>query len=92
MEIPAPKNKTVIYLPLKVFIMYVCENCGYQSKKGEKQNSVIIKNRQAYYPFRKGANVYNEGGSSCKSNDEGGSGLEAVKEVKLCDKCAKKMT
>ena len=72
--------------------MYKCEECGYISKKGDKQNTVTTKRRQAYYPFRKNANVFSDDGSLCKSNDEGGSGFEIVKERKLCERCTKKFT
>lgn len=59
--------------------MFRCEKCGKVTKSGEKQTKKVVQTRTKTYYFE---DKYGD-----KKKKEG---HEIVKEINLCEKCAKK--
>lgn len=59
--------------------MFRCEKCGKTTRAGEKQTKKVIQTRRKEY-----YNVDKWG------NDKTSKGVEIVKEINLCEKCAEK--
>lgn len=59
--------------------MFKCELCGKITKAGEKQTKKIIKTRDKIYSYK-----------DKKGNEKESVGKEIVKEINICEECAKK--
>jgi hypothetical protein len=70
--------------------MYVCEVCGSVIVPGTPQTKIVVETRPVEYPvrekvhFRPGA----DGGKGKWIDDPGGSGIEIVRELRVCPSCA----
>lgn len=62
--------------------MFKCQQCGEQSKPGEKSFQKPVEFRPAIYPYRSRANRGVEG-----TDDPGGKGLQVKKELRVCGRC-----
>ncbi len=71
--------------------MYICENCNKESKPTDISYKIAIKTRKKIYSFRSDANRYKDDGKLKKSNDPGGSGLQIVTEITICNSCKDKL-
>ena len=57
--------------------MYRCQSCNQQSQPSQPAYYVVVETREKTYPPR-----YEHG-------DPGGKGIETVKELLVCEACAK---
>ena len=74
--------------------MFICESCGTQMESGIAPIRVVTHYREKIYPQRTTeAMVENEDTGYIKKatviTDRGGKGIETVKEINACAKCAK---
>lgn len=59
--------------------MFNCQRCGQTSAPGEPEQRVVAQTRAVDYPPRYDGN---------KLIDKGGRGLQIVREMSLCRRCA----
>jgi hypothetical protein len=64
---------------------FKCQNCGTSQEAGEKPHVTVVQQRNKVYPMREEGEGYDR-----VIVDQGGRGLETVKELSLCEKCADK--
>ncbi len=77
--------------------MFNCNVCGHTVPPGIKPILVVTERRPKTYPFRQGANRVakwkeEKQDRADSSNDFGGAGWEAAKELKVCQACSKKFS
>lgn len=71
--------------------MFICENCGKQVAEGVKATKVVILAESHVFPFRRHANTLYREGKVVHTNDNGGVGLQIVKELTVGPCCADKV-
>ena len=76
--------------------MFICENCKEQQDKGIAPIMCVTKQRRKVYPQRtQEMMVQDDDGKETYREtvviDKGGTGIETVKEIRCCEKCAKKV-
>lgn len=67
--------------------MFICTNCGQQTRSGEPATKVVLKTRERIYPERPWANRYVPSKGTWPA-DPGGKGTEIVEEGSFCPRCA----
>lgn len=72
--------------------MYRCEICHEVVPAKTKAQRVVVETRPRVYPFRKEANrrVWKKSKWE-KTDNEGGTGFEIVREVIACPSCAERL-
>ncbi len=72
--------------------MYKCENCNQQMPANTPSQLFPIETRKKIYPPRfintKHARGKSERYADKKHFDEGGTGFEIVREIRVCQRCA----
>jgi len=68
--------------------MYICEHCSKQTSAGQPAYFITIETRKKIYPerFCMTPNGKTKTGIII---DNGGIGFETVREIQVCEKCAK---
>ena len=67
--------------------MFKCGQCGRQTAPGEKSQVVVVDTELHTFPRRLRANTFKRKGSVEHSDDEGGKGMQIVREIRVGKCC-----
>jgi len=69
--------------------VYRCQLCGAVVPANTSAIRQVVETRRREYPFRAKANRFRKDGRIKESDDPGGVGYEAVREIVVCPGCSK---
>jgi hypothetical protein len=67
--------------------MFICEQCGAVSQRGEKSVTVVIERVKHIFPSRADANRFHRAGKIEITPDFGGTGFQIAKEIRVHERC-----